>query len=212
LCKRIGEALNIANRGDARVKAAFNKKTPGEQRDYMRNQKRKREQADKNARYNFEDLTVEEESFYSAGAEGRVRFEWEPYGEFEDRMLMTRRFENVEESRTEWHRLLTDDPSIVKKQVCGEWCIRRFKGAIDDNVESRGVRTAAKRRKKVDDQATLEEMMKAASERIAAHQATGTPVTTVGCAGHVVHAQVAYKFSKGVLLGGAWRDRNLTSC
>jgi hypothetical protein len=179
-CKRIGEALATAGRADSRVRVSFNKKTLVEQRDYMRGQKRKRESADKNARYHFDDLVVEEETYHDVANEARLRVLWEPYGQFEDRMLMTRRCNTPAECQIEWRRVTTEDLNTVCKEFAGMLCIKRFVGGIEDVVDRTGTKLSAKRRKIVEDQSTLTDVMKAGEDRLSIVRSDITPHTMSG--------------------------------
>ena len=174
MCRQILEALNDAGRKDARIKSSFARKDRTEQRDYMRNQKRKRESTAKRTRHNFDELIVEEETFTTVSNESRARIIFECYSDFEDRMMTTRRFheqgktkaEEYEQIKEEWKRLTTEDQDVQKEMVSGQICIKRFGGGFQDQVSAQGSKTSAKRRKVVTDANELAEVMKASMDRL----------------------------------------------
>lgn len=114
------------------MRAALKRKTPDEQAQWFKEQKRRRLEEGKHSNYNFDDLQYSETQTRSTGQETRSRYHWRPYAVwFEEKLekaqscgLDVKDSEALSvfelEAKEEWEQLLAS-PDTASKKIGDIW-------------------------------------------------------------------------------------------
>ena len=131
----------------------------------MQDKIEERKKAKANARWNFDDLVVEEEAFEENLKEKSKEVHWMPFGVWKSEFLNDYPGTSKEKVEEAWDELLSKTPAAKKKKEDDEWHVKKYLGIFEREKLIEGQRTSTKRTKSIADADDLKVVLEASNKR-----------------------------------------------